>query len=637
MTLPVIATPHGTSPLSAVELVNEAWLKYGARGDEWILLASQTISDLGSVHVTPMTFTVNFDIESFLPSYVAPSVPTPGALPAVLPQQVDPPTLAEVELRALGEAPAEPDIGGLIFAPPSPPTTPPPTVPTTTVVLDEIVVPDRPAGLDVLPDVPTLEELGIVVVPTITLPAFLGERPDTAIAPPLDGQLDWSELEYSSALATALSAKFGDMLQGSLGLPAAIENAIFDRGRAKEERLSRKFIQELSEDMDTRNLTEPNGIFGGRLQAAREANRVAVGGLNQEITIESLKLSIENVKFAAGQGMAWEQTLIAMNGAMNERALRVALAVRDYGIARVNALIGIATIQQQAYATDATVWRQQLEGELAKLQKTRLEMEVEQLRGTMNSQRLAQYQASLEGLRTLAGLYQSDIEAAKVRGEINVQRIDAAKLLVEKYVAQVDGWKGLQDAYRAKVEGALGTVKYAEVLGGLYATRMEGYKTKSEAYFNEGRFQIERNGQTLELFKANLAGADQDLRGQLAQLDAVLRGNDQGVRLYEARGNVAAVESSAIDRAVGMKLEQEKARTTVELEKARIAIDQALKIGEILVEQIKAKAAAVAQLAAASQAGVNFGASISGSLGVGYSYSQSFGYSGDTSDKDPYF
>ncbi len=163
---------------------------------------------------------------------------------------------------------------------------------------------------------------------------------------------------------------------------------------------------------------------------------------------------------------------------------------------------------------------------------------------------------------------------------------------------------------------------------------MNGFKTKGEAYFQEGRFQLDRNAQTLELFRSNLAGADQDLRGQLAHLDGQLRGFAAEVEVFQAEGAIVSAESAALDRTTSLKIESEKSRTSVALEQANLRIQQALKIGEILVEQIKAKAAALAQLAAASQSGVNFGASLSGSLSTSYSFSRGQSWSGSTPDHD---
>jgi ribosomal protein L18E len=633
---PPIYSSSLASPLSAGELVNQAWNYYREIGADWLTQASETIADLSSVHITPISFSVNYNVDSFLPAFDKPVAPNKPTLPVIAPKEVTVPELDEVTLRVLGDAPAEPDFSNITYLPPARPTQAPPTPPTgTDPVLEVIPIPTRPATS--LPDVPTLRDLGVVEVAAITLPTFMGTRPTFDIVFPEDGALDWQETYYTSALKDELTQKIRDMLQGSLGLPTAIEKAIFDRGRAREQKLSRKLIQEVTEDMDSRGMSEPNGITGGKIKQAREANREAVGALNQTITIESVKLSIENVKAAMAQGMALESVLIQQNGEINGRALQAAVAVREYSINRVNALISYQNLQQTAYATDAQVWRDQLQGELSKLEKTRIELEVQRLVGQLNQDDISVYLAQLKGVETLADLYKTDVEAAKAKGEINLQRIAAAKLLVDKYDASVNAWGKLQDGYKTDVEAAQGTVKFAEVLGGLYATRMQGYKIKGDAYFQEGRFQLDRNGQTLDKFRASLAQADQDLRGQLAQLDGALRGFDGDVRLFEAKGNIAQAESASFDRTTSLKIENEKNRTSVALEQANINIQQALKIGEILVEQIKAKAAALAQLAAASQSGVNFGASLSASLGSSLNYSKGFSYSGDTDDQNPGF
>jgi hypothetical protein len=278
------------------------------------------------------------------------------------------------------------------------------------------------------------------------------------------------------------------------------------------------------------------------------------------------------------------------------------------------------------------VWRDQLAGELSKLEVYKSQIDGQRLVGEINKDLIAQYVAQFEAIKALADIYRSDIEAAKAKGEINVQRIAAAKLIIERYGIQVEGWGKLQDAYKSQVEAALGTTKFAEALASVFSSRMAGYRTKGEAYFQEGRFQLDRNQQTLALFSSQLQGSEQNLRGQLAQLDAQLREFAGEVALYEAEGQVAQSASAAVDRSTQLKIENEKNRVSAAIEQAGLRINQALKIGEILVEQIKAKAAALAQLAAASQSGVNFGASLSGSLGVSYGYSRGYSYTADTDD-----
>lgn len=623
---------NSAGPGNAYDLVNEAWDKYQGQGDKWVLKASESLDDLTALHIEPITFSVDYNVDAFLPRFIRPTKPTAPSFGKISFDAPQAPSLDAVGVPDIGPAPAEPDFDSLTaYAPPQAPTEPLPTAPAdVTPVLDPIDAPDRPVYT--LPEVPTLYALNLPETPTIVLPEFDGQRPVFDLQMPEDGALAWAETPYTSALKDELTAKIRDMLQGNYGLPLAIERALFDRARGREDQLSRKQVMEVAEDLATRNLSEPSGLLAARLREVRADNRAKVSGLNRDIAIERAKEALQGIQFAMGQGMALEQTLIQQNLAINDRALRAAIFVREYGITRVNALIAYFNLQQQAYATDAQVWRQRIEGELAKLEVMKAEIDGQRLVGEINNQLVQRYEAGIQAVKGLADIYRSDVEAAKAKGEINVQRIEAAKLILQRYDTQVRAWGELQNGHKIRVDAALGTTKFAETLASVFATRMQGYKTRGEAYFNEGKFQLERNAQTLEHFRAQLAGADQDLRGQIAQIDAQVRTFGAEVGLYEADGQIAQAESAAYDRTTSLKIENERNRVTAALEQARTRITQAMEVGKIMLAQIEAKADAIVQLAASANSGVNFGASLSGSLSESFSYGRSLSWSGDVPD-----
>lgn len=616
-----MTTPTGNIAFDATTLVFDGWTKYQALGDSWILQASNAIAELDTIQIEPISFDVEFDVDAFAPTFVRPVRPVAPDLDAV--DTPDVPELDEVTTRDIGDAPVAPDLSGYTeFQPPSPPTQPIPTAPSDLQpVLVDITVPERPDYA--LPAVPTLFELSLPEVPVITLPEFDGVRPTFDIDMPDDLPFVFNETPYSSTLLDEMKSVISNMMQGNYGLPPSVEQAIFDRGRAREDRLSRKQVMEVSEDMASRGLSEPTGILAARLREVRFDNREKTGELNQALTIERAKEVLEGVKFAVAQGMALEQTLIQMTMSVNERSLKAAMFAREYVITRINALISYANLQQQAYATDAQVWRTRIEGELSKLEQMKAEIDAQRLVGEINRDLIAQYEAQVRGVLGLADLYKSDVEAARVKGEINVQRIDMAKLLLQRFSTEVDAWGKLQDGYKHQVDAALGRVKFGEALANVFATQMQGYKTKGEAFFNESRFKLEKNGQTLDLFRSQLQRADFSLRSLLGLFQAQ-------AGMYEADGTIAQAESASLDRAAGLKIEVEKNRTAVAVQAAQMRLDQMLKIAEILVEQIKTKAMALSQLAAASQAGVSLGASINGSGST--SKSASIGWSGETAD-----
>lgn len=629
----------GTSengPLGAVELVNLAWDKYDARTENWIGLATTAIGDLSSVQIQPINFSVNYNPDTFLPRFVRPTRPQAPVTQPINVQTYTAPDLESVVLEDIGPAPTMPDFSSLVYAPPAPPNQAAPTAPSNVQpVLDPVEIAARPDY--VLPEVPTLFDLQLPVVPVITLPEFDGVRPTFDLDMPDDGALAWAEQPYQSLLKDEMTAVLRQMLQGSNGLPVAIEQMIFDRGRVREDRLSRKQVQEVAEDMASRNLTEPNGILASRLREVRADNREKVAGLNRDLTIRTHETALEGLRFAIAQGMALEQVLIQANQSINERALRAATFVREYGINRVNALIAYQNLQQNAYATDAAVWRQRIEGELSKLEVLKSQIDAQRLVGEINKDLVARYVAQFQAVNALAEFYKTDVEAAEAKSRINNQRIEAAKLILQRYDTEVTAWGKLQDSHASQVEAALGTVKFGEVLARAFSAAMDGYRTKGEVAFQRGRFGIERNGQALDRFRAQLAGANQDLQAQLGQLDGVLRVFGAQTALYQADGAIAQAESSALDRSTQMKIESERNRVQILLQQAEININQALKIGEILVEQIKAKASVLSNLVASSQSGVNFGASMSSNQGLSFGYSRGYSYSGDTDDSIPNF
>lgn len=623
---------NGVGPDSAAELVNEAWDYYRNLGNTWVAQASQAIGDLSSVQIQPISFSVDYTLPAWAPQFVRPTKPTTPTFGQITFDAPQAPTLDAVAVPDVGLAPAEPDFDSMArYAPPSAPTQPMPAAPTDVLpVLEDITVALPPDY--VLPELPDMYALQLPAVPSITIPEFDGVRPTFDISMPEDGALDFVEVAHDKTLQNELLAQIRYMMQGGLGLPVAVEQSIFDRGRAREDQLTKKQLQEVEEDMAERGMTEPNGILARRLRQVRADGRTRTSELNRDLTIETAKIAVENMRVALGQGMALEQALIQQNLAINDRALRAAIFVREYGITRVNAMIAYANLQQQAYATDAQVWRTRIEGLLSTLELYKAQIEGQRLVGEVNKQLVERYEAGVRAVGEIAQIYRTNVEAAKVRGEINVQRIDAAKLILQRYDTQVNAWGKLQDGYRTQVEAAIGTARFAETMANVYATRMQGYKIKGDVYFQQGRFQLDRNAQTIAVFQSNLEAAEADLRAQLAAVDADVRAFTAQVGLYQADGQIAQAESAAFDRAVSLRIENERNRTTVELEQARVRVTQAMEIGKILVSQIEAKARALSQLAAASQSGVNFGASMSDSFSYGFSKSANVGWNGDAPD-----
>lgn len=610
---------------TATTLVGGGYDYYINQANSWIAQGSYAIQGLANVQLEPIQFGIDFSLTNIEQAFERPDRPDAPSVPAISTAVPDLPTLAALVMRSAGDAPEDPDLSGLLgYTPPSRPNSPLPAKPNTSVELIDVAIAGREAVQ--IPAVPTLEQLGVVAYTPMQFQPFQGVRPTFAIDVPADGLLDFQEVEYTPALAGAIQTALGAMLQGELGLPPHIEQAMFDRARAREDRLSRKQVQEVSEEMSARGFTdEPTGIYGKRLREVRADNREKVASLNQNLTIEIARIGVENVRQGIAQGIAWEQVLIGKAEAQNARALQVAIFGREYGLKRVDALVAIGNLEQQAYATEAQVWKTLIEGEVAKLAELEAQIKLEGLRGQRNENLIRQYEAQWKGVQAMAEFYRTDVEAAKVKSSINKDRIDAAEVQARIYGAEVDAWGKERESHRWEVEASLAPLKAAETLSSLFAQRMVGFKTKAEAIREENRAQIDANGQSIELVRLALARMEQLRLSESANVDAILRRFAAVVGLYQADGQLAQAESASRDRVTSLAIEQNRAYAEITLKGQDLQAQQMRSIYELLLSKNKALADVFAQLVAASQSAIHLGATISASA----SGSTNFNYSGE--------
>lgn len=628
-----MTTSAGGDLVTPRDFVQAGWDWFKTIGNSWVEEAKTELDNLGSFVIQPIVFDPSvtpLDITyAEFQAPVAPVVPDLGTIEVVIPPA---PAVAPITVPALGDAPPEPDFTGLTYAMPTPPSDPVPTLDADiNPVLDDIQVPDAPV-YD-LPVAPTLYALNLPATPDITIPDFMGTRPDIGAIDVPDANLDWHEVAYSSGLLDQVKSRLQDIITNTgLGLPPEVEQALFDRGRQRADILARKRVQEAAEELGSRGLYEGGTFLAARLDAAREAGRAEVAGLNRDITIEAAKMQVESVRFALTQGITLEGVLIQQNGQINDRALQAAKIGSDIAVAVVNTKIALATLDLEVFKVDLEAYKADIDGKLAQVQLYDAEIRGQQAIGQLNETLVRQYVAAFQGVQAMVDIYRANVEAAKVRGDINSQRIEQAKNQVAAYAARVDGWKGLQDGFKAQVDGALGTVRYYEVLGNVYGTRVGAYKTKGDAYFQQGSLQLDQQRLGMAGYQATLDGLRTKITADTANIDAKARTFAAQAGMYQAQGTIAQAQAATQDRNAEVRIEAARFMSDAQVKNLDLLISQNNAIASLYVEQLKARAQVIAQLASATFSGVNFGASYSGNLGYSYGTSSSYGYSGEAAD-----
>lgn len=98
---------------------------------------------------------------------------------------------------------------------------------------------------------------------------------------------------------THVHDKLHDMIHnGGTGLPAAIEQAIFDRARSRviQEQLTGE--AQIYDDFASRGFSMPQGVMLARIDRLRDTALGKSAAVSSEIAIEQAKLEVENLKFA---------------------------------------------------------------------------------------------------------------------------------------------------------------------------------------------------------------------------------------------------------------------------------------------------------------------------------------------------
>lgn len=615
---------------TATNMVSTAYDKYTEFATQSYALATGAIGNLNRFSIAPVQFGVSYNLDSAIFGYHRPTAPT------------TPTGLAYRDPGTIPDAPAVSVPAVSFDAQPTAPVNNPPVMreftepgeltavaPTTNVTLQAVPVAVRPDY--VLPTVPTLSALDLPDAPTLNLPAFAGVRPDTQLDVPAE-DFSFTAEQYTSQLLDKVRARNTAMLDGGTGLPAAIAQALRDRGYAALDVQEQRAIQQATEEYGSRGFAEPSGILNRRVAEVRQNNQNQRSALSRDVAIQDQKEARENLQFAVTQGIALESMLFQNHNDFARIGLEAAQVTQTLRMRVFEARVSLVQLDLSAYQVDAQVWREQLQGELAKLEIYRAQLQALQVKGELNVQQVQLYEAQLRGVAQLADLYRTDIDAARLVVATNQQQLEIERTEIQNYAERVNAYRATWDAYATKQSTNTARANNYQLVEQGYATRLRGWS--------------DAQGQKISQAQLGISVADLQQRGWRGKLDKLLaeiqaentRISTLGevyrsqVAAYSAEATVETAASDANLRSLQLASERERNRTEVALKNAEIAINQLVEINRILVAKEQGIATTSSQLAAASMSAVNFSAGVHSGRSQSQSCGTSFSYSGSLDD-----
>lgn len=452
------------------------------RADSMIGLATGVINNLSAITVDPEPATPI----AVLPDIVIPAVSkvTPpnnmdqfGSVPAFVTPSFDDIwatlgfSLSDVDITV---PPFVSTVGALVF-----PTAPPPIDTSgmpTAPVLDTVTIPTL-----IDPTMPVLSDLDAIVIPDFTFPT-LPTYTDTA--PTFDATapttvLDYTEPTYSSEVLSDIKSRLRSQLAGGTGIPDAIQQALFDRARAREMFTALEAEQGAFDTYASRNFSMPPGMLVANVNAAREKSRLAQNELERAILIKATDTEIENLKQAVVQGMAYETLLHNYINNVAQRSFEAAKAHLDAGITLYNAQATIFNARSQAYGITAQVFKIRTDAAMEVLEVFKAQIQGEIAKGQVNEQRVRQYEAQVKAVGEVVDIFRAKMEGARVQSEIVKSQIEGYKTGVEAYDAILKARKTAFDAFESEAKGVQAQATALEAEARAYAATVGAQEARS--------------------------------------------------------------------------------------------------------------------------------------------------------------
>lgn len=494
-------------------------------------------------------------------------------------------------------------------------------------VLFDVILP--PVPIVTLPMVPVPNTiLPLPLDPTIVLPNFGGVRPDFNVPVPIPN-VGFTPVLYTSQLLTDVRAKLDSMLQGGTGLPADVEQALINRAVAREDEGNLRLVRETIDEFATMGYSEPEGVLGLKLMVVRQDAQDKRASLSRDIYVKAIDIQIENLRFSITQGVAIESVMLQNWMQYQGLILESQKLVLQVALELTNVRITIFNAQLAQYQTDASVYKELIEGALAQLEIYKAKLEAKKLILGINQQEIDLYLAQLKGVMTMIDLYKSQLEGVHEIVEINTLRLEGYKTNVQVYTEQVRAYQAQWEGYKAAAEAQGVKASIYDVSIKAYLGQVQAWSAKNSSYAELGKFDIELDRNHIDGWKAQLQGFLTEIDANLKVFEAKEKTYEANTRVYQAQASVeqAATESNSRVFELGMRREDNRAQ--IALKNLELAIKELLENSAQLLEAKKAVGQGAGQLAASAMSSLHFGASLSSSLSQGSSCSTAYSYNTD--------
>lgn len=481
--------------------------------------------------------------------------------------------------------------------------------------LHNIKIPNAPA-LE-YPGAPTLKDIVIPALPSFTKPIFNYTPPNATLNPPAT-IFFYDEQAYASDLLNSLKENLANSLQvGGTGLGADVEEALWDRMRARQEVLHEQKYNEVIASFAARGWIRPPGALTAAMRELSREQARADALLNNEITIEQAELALKNAQFTISTIVDLEKALLAHSDAVNNRALEAAKATQDAALKVFEAHIACFNAKWDGYAKAANVYAEMIRAETLAIEAYRAQMEGIKIVAQTQELQVNLYQAKMNALKVRSELYLAAIEAAKTEAELDKIKIDAFLGNVKIFEAKVNAVTAKLNVWQAQMAGqkVLQEIYDAQVKS--YGVQIESYKAQIESQNSKATAIAHLNSNLIQQYQADVDAYKARYGAEIAKADTMAKMYNADVQAFEAQIKNYSAKIMGNIESNKLNVQNNSNLLQLALKQAEVNIKAAEQTNTLRIEAIKAGANVSAQLAASALSGIHAQASMgfSGSYG----------------------
>lgn len=551
--------------------------------------------------------------------------------------------LPDIPGMKVATAPADVVIVPVFPNPPSefiPTTITPPTVdtpPIYDVIKPVFLFPTRPAPIDIgtapvapetdtdvvyptapaytIPGIPDLQDIVLPILDPLEYPEFTTTAPDDTFVVVPGNIFAYSEEYYQSDLLTSIQESLRERITtGGTGLNPDVEQALWDRERNREDQAALKAKDEIRSEFANRGFPLPPGV------AYQKALEVSVGtqnkiiSLGRDIAIKQAELEQENVKHALSETVRLEGVLVNNWNDIMQRKFEVARYTQEVAINIFNAQLGLYNAQLSAYNIEAQVYNTIIQGELAKVEAYKAQIDAQALINQINKTSVDIYSEQIRTIAILTDVYKTELEAVALVLQTEKTKIDIYLGEMQGYVAEIDAKKTEFETYKVTVDAETARIDAYSAEVQAYSERVRAYSTEVTALtdvqkltLDTERLRLDSHTNLLDSYKTQVEAESTRVKSEADTYIAL-------VQAYSAKTSAYSTEFEAGMKQFEGALKENTSRIDSEIKQAEINIMKVIEENKLLIETVKAGGLLSAELAAAALTAINVSAGMDASF-----------------------